>query len=145
MCFFSFFHFPDPIWSNIKAWEKTLKQLKSDKESLIGRVDWITKKYFLERLKSDLEPHQLKWLDLSYHDLNSDTFDTIIKDLDIDPLITEDEINQAKLNAPKSNKARKRSLFIKRMHYEGYTGKVSWDSEIKTGEKLAKELKLFKG
>jgi proteasome accessory factor A len=65
----------DAKWT-IKAWEQCLGFLRTDPDRLIGRVDWITKRYLLQ---SFIEAEGAAWddgwiesLDLEYHNLHPD-------------------------------------------------------------------------
>ncbi len=58
----------------LESWRLTLKALAGKQESLIGGVDWITKKWLLETF---MEAEEIQWddpwlqsLDLEYHDIN---------------------------------------------------------------------------
>ena len=63
----------DGKWT-VEAWKLTLDKLRHDPSALIGKVDWITKKFLLE---SFIESEKITWrdnwlesLDLEYHNLN---------------------------------------------------------------------------
>ena len=58
----------------IAEWEKTLEALAKDPYQLVGKIDWITKRWLLENF---MEAERVKWddpwmasLDLEYHNLN---------------------------------------------------------------------------
>ena len=60
----------------LTEWESVLDDLETDPESLIDRVDWVTKKWLLEAF---MEEEGLDWddpwiesLDLEYHHLNQE-------------------------------------------------------------------------
>jgi proteasome accessory factor A len=63
----------DGRWT-IDAWRFALDQLRHDPAALIGKLDWVTKKFLLE---SFIEAEKINWrdawlesLDLEYHQLN---------------------------------------------------------------------------
>ncbi|HXN07043.1 MAG TPA: proteasome accessory factor PafA2 family protein [Nitrospiria bacterium] len=63
----------DTDWT-LKAWRETLEALVQAPERLIGKIDWISKKWLLEMfLESEHKSWQDPWaasLDLEYHNLN---------------------------------------------------------------------------
>lgn len=68
-------HDEDSVWT-MKAWESSLNQLRNSPSQLIGKVDWITKRYLLDAF---VQAENLTWksswlesLDLEYHNLNPD-------------------------------------------------------------------------
>lgn len=61
-------------WWTLDAWKSTLQELRSNQEGLVGKLDWITKRFLLEKFA---ESEGLAWddpwlesLDLEYHQLN---------------------------------------------------------------------------
>ncbi|MBI1824611.1 MAG: proteasome accessory factor PafA2 family protein [Nitrospirae bacterium] len=66
---------PDADWV-IAEWGKTLEALANDPYQLVGKIDWISKKWLIELfLKSEEKSWNDPWaisLDLEYHNLNPD-------------------------------------------------------------------------
>jgi proteasome accessory factor A len=63
----------DGKWT-VKVWEKTLAGLRHDRDTLIGKLDWVTKRFllqsFIEAEGIDWDDTWLESLDLEYHNLN---------------------------------------------------------------------------
>lgn len=64
----------DGEWT-VRAWEDTLIALESNRDALIGKLDWVTKRFLLQ---SFVDAERLSWedpwlesLDLEYHNLNA--------------------------------------------------------------------------
>lgn len=58
----------------LKAWEMCVSALRKNRESLIGKLDWVTKRYLLESFvaseKIEWSDPWLESLDLEYHQIN---------------------------------------------------------------------------
>lgn len=64
---------PETRWI-LQEWERTLEQLESDRMSLVGKLDWVTKQWFLDTFRQEegleWEDPWLKSLDLEYHNID---------------------------------------------------------------------------
>lgn len=122
-------------------WEETLSVLEKKPGQLFGKVDWITKKYLMDRYlerngltwNSDLRNHaayyELLRMDIQYHTLAFDEglFYRLLRGKS-DSLITEEEIEQAKSVAPPFTRARVRGAVVAAARRVGATLEVDrWD------------------
>ena len=127
----------------IDIWQQTLHMLEEQRESLVGRVDWITKYYVLQNLAPTTSWAERKKCDLQYHDLVSGPFQLLDKQGVILNINSQEEIEEAMLAPPNVASARRRAQAIKTLAYDGAVTKVSWN-KIKHQGPLAKVLQLFR-
>jgi proteasome accessory factor A len=59
----------------LRLWEETLVALEGDPGKLVGRVDWVTKRYLIEAAAKSGGFAEQKRIDLAYHELGSGYFD----------------------------------------------------------------------
>ena len=102
----------------LREWEMTLGLLESGPSALIGKIDWITKKWLLEVF---MQEEQLEWtdpwlasLDLEYHNVNPQRglFLGLEHEGRVERLVTEDEIAAAMEQGPKDTRGGLRGLCI---------------------------------
>ncbi len=89
--------------------------LETDGAGLKRKIDWILKLWLLDRSRSKgADEHQLKKLDLIYHDLNSATglyAQCLALDL-VDRLIPENDIARARCEPPRDTRAHLRGMVV---------------------------------
>lgn len=112
----------------IEYWEMVLSNLEKSPEKLIGRIDWISKKYLLQTAGRDLPYEARKKIDLAYHQLGDGYYASLEKEQVGEQLVEEAEILEATKKPSSSSQARRRSNFIKNPLYEGESVIISWDS-----------------
>lgn len=61
---------PDRVYDVLHRWSAVLDQLEHNPESLVGKVDWITKRYLLRKAGDNLPHAARKKIDLRYHELS---------------------------------------------------------------------------
>jgi proteasome accessory factor A len=59
----------------LRLWAETLAALEGDPGSLVGRIDWVTKRYLIEAAAKSGGFAEQKRIDLAYHELGSGYFD----------------------------------------------------------------------
>lgn len=102
---------PQEAWDVLRRWERTLDALESDSRSLVGTLDWVTKRFLLEHAPHDASHASLKKIDLKYHELSPDGYHRVLADSLQDQSVLEaDEIQRAMrlppLNSPASMRGR---------------------------------------
>lgn len=55
----------------VRVWGEALRSLRENPGLLIGRIDWVSKRYLLETNAKDQDYQALKRIDLGYHELTS--------------------------------------------------------------------------
>jgi Ca2+/Na+ antiporter len=134
----------------VQEWEHTLNFLKEEPEKLFGKIDWITKRILINQtlikeknLKSNnnvldidgitqedyLKHYELlKVIDIKYHDLYEGYYYELEKANLTKRFFSEQEIEYAIKNPPKSSEhAKIRSSIIKRMHQSYENIQISWN------------------
>lgn len=102
---------PQEAWELLRRWEQTLDALESDSRSLVGTLDWVTKRFLLEHARQDASRESLKKIDLKYHELSPDGYFRILTEgLEGHSVIEADDIDRAMrlppLNTPASMRGR---------------------------------------
>ncbi len=112
----------------LKVWQSTLELLERNPAELIGRVDWITKRYLIENAGRTLSFHAMKKIDLRYHELGAGYFDALERaGLALQLVSAEDAA--AAIKRPSSvPRARLRSRLIRSAAFKGANVTVSWTS-----------------
>ncbi len=123
----------------LKSWQFTLEALRNCPESLVGGVDWISKKYlldlFVDSEKLDWDDPWLQSLDLEYHNIDRD------KGLffGLEPAKTIGEFNQSVIRAetaqipPSTTRAWGRGHAVEHFRDTDDAYLVNWDG-IEIGE-----------
>lgn len=99
-------------------WEDTLEKLEKDQDSLIGRVDWITKKALIDQYAKKYELPAgdpiLRNIDLQYHDTDRETglFYALQNQGKIERITTDEEIEKATTQAPTDTRAHARGRIL---------------------------------
>lgn len=115
----------------LDEWAWTLASLGSDRMGLVGRVDWITKRWLLETFVAE---QRLAWddpwlasLDLEYHDLDPERglFRALEADGRVSRVVSEDDVARAMAEGPPDTRARIRGLCVRKFPQEIAT--VQWE------------------
>lgn len=111
---------PAEAWGLLRLWNQTLDQLEqliTDKEpadSLVGSVDWVTKKYLLEKAGEGANWAERKKIDLRYHELSDDGYFAMLQQAGFAPrVIQSDAIERATRLAPPNSPATMRGHYIR--------------------------------
>jgi len=116
----------------LKTWENVLNRLEEDPMQLSRELDWVIKLKLIESYKEKKncgwDDSRLAMMDLQYHDLRSEKglYAALEKDLYVDRLITDREIEEAEQNPPNDTRAYFRGMCLKKFPKEVYA--ASWSS-----------------
>lgn len=131
---------PEEDWV-MDEWRFVIDGLAHDPRSLIDRVDWIAKKWLLERFMAEegLDWHDpwIQSLDLEYHNLNPRKglyFDLFERGL-MKRVVGEKRINQAVVTPPQDTRARARSEVMRALTEQKARYVIDWDSIYVEDEK----------
>ena len=118
----------------LREWARTLDDLERDPMLLVGRLDWVAKKWMLDTF---IESEGLDWndpwlqsLDLEYHNINPNRgfyFDLEQRGL-IEQVLTEERIERACFEPPQDTRAKARSTVVKALAKNRVRYIVDWDS-----------------
>jgi proteasome accessory factor A len=84
----------------LRSWDETLTALEEDPGRLIGKVDWVTKRYLLDSLGPDATPAQRRKLDLRYHELSREGYYLQLEAAGVAPTLVEPEEVLEAIDAP---------------------------------------------
>ncbi|MCP4134192.1 MAG: hypothetical protein GY754_24680 [bacterium] len=112
----------------VKLWDETIKTLEKDPGKLIGRLDWVSKRYLIETSGADKSYEVKKKIDIAYHELNSGYFN-LLEEKGIAPKLLDDSAIKEAIRTPSSpERVKLRSRLVGGIHYEGSRMTISWDS-----------------
>ena len=122
-------------------WRFVIDGLTHDPGSLVDRVDWVAKKWLLERFMKEegLDWHDtwVQSLDLEYHNLNAEKglyFDLYRRGL-VKRVVDDEQINQAIANPPANTRAKARSQVMRALTGRKARYVIDWDSIYVEDEK----------
>lgn len=112
----------------LASWDEVISLLVSDPGQLIGRIDWVTKKYLLETAGEGLSINSRKKIDIAYHELGDGYYDSLLAEGIAPRLVDNDQVEKA-IYCPSTPKScQLRSNIIKSLAFEGERVHVSWSS-----------------
>lgn len=126
---------PETDWV-LAAWRDVLDALASDPRALVGRVDWVTKKWLLDAFAAaeglDWErPEDRAWLqsqDLEYH--NIDPAEGLYSALEaagqVERVVSEEEVARALIEPPGDTRAYFRGKILQK--FAAAVRSLNWDS-----------------
>ena len=114
----------------VERWENVLAGLESDPRSLVGQLDWITKRQVMDgfRERHGLSTADLKLaaLDLQYHDLRPNR--SLFARMGAETLVDADKVRWAMDNPPDDTRAYFRGQCLKR--WPDRIVAANWDSMV---------------
>lgn len=119
----------------LKLWGEALDALERDPATLVGALDWVTKRYLIEACAPDEPQSVQKKIDLRYHELGGGYFARIERAGLARRVVRDDEIEEAIRTPPASTPARLRGQLVRELAGEPLPVRVSWDS-IRVGGRL---------
>lgn len=116
----------------VDKWQEVIDRLrKTDCEEsqrwLLGRVDWISKRWLIEKVAANQEWAIQKKIDLKYHEMSRDGYhQMLVHALDIEPLLSFESMYRAERLPPKNSPATLRGYFIREFADFGDDVRVGW-------------------
>lgn len=105
---------PQEAWDVLRRWEHTLDALESDSRTLVGTLDWVTKRFLLENARHDASHESLKKIDLKYHELSPDGYHRILTErLEGQNVIEPHDVQRAMRLPPVNSPASMRGRLIR--------------------------------
>jgi proteasome accessory factor A len=113
----------------LQLWARTLEELASDPDSLVGIVDWISKKHlfdaFIAQENLSWDDPWLKAQDLEFHHIDpARSFGLALAQTD--GLWNPDDLNTAKLDPPGNSRAHARSRLMREIQGKECSYHVDW-------------------
>lgn len=134
----------------LRLWDDVLTRLEKGRlDELVGRVDWVTKRYLLETCGGTGTDARLKTIDLRYHELGDGYGARLAGSGHARKLLSADDIERATLNPPEGTPAFIRGHFIRQQSaLSGRFGlvpvRISWDM-ARIGGRLSGKVVRFPG
>ena len=125
----------------VRLWREVLGKIKTDTTSLLGRLDWVTKKYLLQSSDGQLEYWSLKKIDLKYHELGTGYFDLMQRDGMTLDIFTSEEVERAVFEPSSPDRVKLRSRLIQSVSLADQPMTISW-SQAKIGRWNPKVISL---
>lgn len=112
----------------LRLWGEALDALEGDVTGLVGRLDWVTKRYLLERAGGLDAPAVLKKIDLRYAELG-EGYLAQLEQAGVAPrLVQPDEAWAAVDRPPADTPATIRGRIIRQLSDERVPGGIGWDT-----------------
>jgi len=127
----------------VKMWARVLGLLETNRDALVGQIDWITKQYLLRNAGCGAEYVAKKKIDIAYHELGTGYFDLLTKEGLVTSLVSSKQIEYAIRTPSSPEVVRQRSHEITRKIESGKTVTVAWDRLV-TKQWLRGNVILFK-
>ncbi len=120
-------------WEIVDQWQTTLDHLHESEHDvecqrwLLGRVDWVSKRWLMDQSKSRTSWAAQKKIDLKYHELSCQGYyHMMIQSLEFTPFISTAELNRSMRLPPLDTPAMQRSYWIREFSCENTKLEVDW-------------------
>lgn len=97
----------------VNRWADVLDALETDPETLVGRIDWVTKRYLLETAGANIGDAARKKIDVRYHELGTGYLAQMADDGFVDRVTSYEAVTEAMFEAPAGSPARLRSRYVR--------------------------------
>ena len=128
---------PDEAWEVLQLWTQTLNRLEQlgtgedVPTPLVGSIDWVTKKYLLDKSGADASWAERKKIDLRYHELSEDGYFAMLQTAGLAPRVVEAEaIDRAMRLAPANSPATTRGHYIREFAHGDEPVMANWKSIV---------------
>ncbi|MCR9141215.1 MAG: proteasome accessory factor PafA2 family protein [bacterium] len=111
-----------------RLWAETLDALERDPGKLIGRLDWVSKRYLLETAGRGIEADARKRIDIGYHELGDGFYDRLEREGVAPQLIEAEQVQAAIFEPSSSERAQLRSRLIRGVEFSERRVQISWNS-----------------
>jgi len=115
----------------VGLWEEVLTALEAkEMDRLVGRIDWVTKRYLLEGCESRGDAAMMKTIDLRYHEIGDGYSAQFARTGNVQQLLSPDEIENAVSEPPEGTPAYARGRFIRSRESNLAPVRISWHSAL---------------
>ncbi len=116
----------------LSRWGEVLSLLETNPGALVGRLDWITKRFLLEQTQdadADTDQAVKKKIDIRYHELSPDGYYRRLETTGCTrAILSADEIEDATHFPPHDSPATKRSRYLRAFSRAEKTLRVNWNT-----------------
>jgi proteasome accessory factor A len=124
---------PPDAWEVLELWERALGGLQELADrgeppvSLIGSIDWVTKKYLMDRAAADGTWSERKKIDIRYHEMSPEGYFEMLKTSGGTVSIVDDgDLDRALRNPPAESPATMRGHYIREFSQGDVSLGVNW-------------------
>jgi proteasome accessory factor A len=114
-----------------RLWDQALTALETDPGTLVGKLDWVTKRLLLERCADD-DVDVKKKVDLRYHEITDGYFRQLERTGVTTTVADEDAVRAAMTIPPQGSPAAQRGKLIRQLASSETTMSVDWD-QVRVG------------
>jgi proteasome accessory factor A len=113
----------------LALWEETLDALEENPQRLVGRLDWVTKRYLIDGAGPGASVEEKRKLDMRYHELSRDGYYLRLESAGAAPTVVEPEEVRAAMTAPpEGTPATARGRVIRQFAGRPHAVRASWSS-----------------
>jgi Pup amidohydrolase len=125
---------PSEAWRIVRLWQDSLDSLQAAKhdpqvrQTLLGRVDWLSKLWMLQQVAADAAWGIRKKVDIRFHEMSDDGYyRKLVAVAGKYPLISAEKIRHAKRIPPSDTIASKRGYLIREFSSSNAEVTAGWD------------------
>lgn len=127
----------------VDLWGEVLTALECrEMPRLVGRIDWVTKRYLLAACGDDDDAAMLKTIDLRYHELGDGYAEQFAQTGHVHRLLEPVEVERAIVEPPEGTPAYTRGRFIRSRAPDLAPVRISWDSALIGGRLKGKVIRF---
>jgi Pup amidohydrolase len=105
---------PREAWEVLHRWRDALDLLENDPQELVGTLDWVTKRFLLDRAGRHADWAVQKKIDIRYHELSEEGyFQVLTQTGTVDMLLDDADIERAMRTPPPNTPATTRGQYIR--------------------------------
>ena len=105
---------PSEAHEVLRLWTDALDRLEAAPKTLVGTLDWVTKKFLLEGAGSNLGWAERKKIDIRYHELSNEGYYNVLAQTDVTTtLVDANDVDRAVRTAPPNSPATTRGHYIR--------------------------------
>jgi proteasome accessory factor A len=120
----------------VGLWERALDALQTDPGLLVGRLDWVTKRFLIEKAGADAEHAAQKKIDLRYHELAGGWARALEAEGVMTPVVSPAEVARAMQVPPEDTPALARGRLVAELADSDTTVDIDWD-RVRIGRPLS--------
>ncbi len=127
----------------LQRWRDTLDALEHDQEQLVGTLDWVTKRFLLQRAGRPTDWAVQKKIDIRYHELSDEGYFSVLASTGaVERLVEPSDIERAMRTPPPDTPATTRGRFIREFAGADVALSANWKRVVIGKGRTAKIVRL---
>jgi proteasome accessory factor A len=120
---------PDEAREVLRRWEIALDALGDNPQSLVGTLDWVTKRFILAKSGKGAAWDVCKKIDIRYHELSPQGYFQRLKATGVvNELVSQSEVDHARRNPPANTPAAVRGRYIREFSDDEHGMSANWQA-----------------